>query len=86
MPIQTGLYTVIFPTLIFALLGSSQAVGGGRDSATAAVPLPVSAGLGIAGDAEHAQWVAWRGLTALALRAVSLFLARLLKLERSGTS
>jgi hypothetical protein len=36
-PIVTGLYTVIFPTLIFALLGSSRLLVVGADSATAAV-------------------------------------------------
>ena len=45
-PIQTGLYTVIFPTLMFALLGSSKLLVVGADSATAAV---LAAGLGGSG-------------------------------------
>jgi MFS superfamily sulfate permease-like transporter len=36
-PIVTGLYTVIFPTLLFALLGSSRLLVVGADSATAAI-------------------------------------------------
>ena len=36
-PIATGLYTVIFPTMVFALLGSSKLLVAGADSATAAI-------------------------------------------------
>lgn len=46
VPIQTGLNTVIFPTLVFALLGASKLLVVGADPATAAV---LAAGLGIAG-------------------------------------
>ena len=48
-PIVTGLYTIIFPTLIFALLGSSRLLVVGADSATAAVLAAGLTGLGIAG-------------------------------------
>jgi len=41
-PIVTGLYTVIFPTMLFVLLGSSRMLVVGADSATAAL---LSAGL-----------------------------------------
>lgn len=41
-PLITGLYTVIFPTIAFALLGSSKLLVVGADSATAAM---LSAGL-----------------------------------------
>jgi hypothetical protein len=37
MPIVTGLYTVIFPTIVFVLLGSSKLLVVGADSATAAI-------------------------------------------------
>ena len=37
VPIVTGLYTVIFPTLVFALLASSRLLVVGADSATAAI-------------------------------------------------
>ncbi len=42
-PLQTGLYTVIFPTIVFALFASSRLLVVGADSATAAV---LAAGLG----------------------------------------
>ena len=37
VPVVTGLYTVIFPALAFALLGSSRLLVVGADSATAAI-------------------------------------------------
>src|SRR6476659_6995030 len=37
VPIVTGLYTVLFPALVFALLGSSRLLVVGADSATAAI-------------------------------------------------
>ena len=52
-PVVTGLYTVIFPTIVFALLGSSRLLVVGADSATAAIMAAGLAGLGIAG--LHAQ-------------------------------
>jgi len=36
-PVVTGLYTVIFPTVMFALLGASRLLVVGADSATAAI-------------------------------------------------
>ena len=36
-PIVTGLYTIIFPTMVFALLGASRLLVVGADSATAAI-------------------------------------------------
>src|SRR5579862_4278023 len=41
-PIVTGLYTIFFPAIAFALLGSSKLLVVGADSATAAI---MSAGL-----------------------------------------
>ena len=49
VPVVTGLYTVIFPALLFALLGSSRLLVVGADSATAAILSAGLAGLGIAG-------------------------------------
>ena len=83
-PIQTGLYTVIFPTLMFALLGSSKLLVVGADSATAAVLAAGLAGLGIAGLTPYSpEWVAWCSLTALVVGGM-LLLARLLKLGFIG--
>ena len=45
-PVVTGLYTVIFPTLLFALLGSSRLLVVGADSATAAILAAGLAGSG----------------------------------------
>jgi MFS superfamily sulfate permease-like transporter len=83
-PIQTGLYTVIFPTLLFVLLGSSRLLVVGADSATAAVLAAGLAGMGIAGLTPYSsQWVAWCSLTALVCGGL-LLLARLLKLGFIG--
>ncbi len=84
MPIVTGLYTVIFPTLVFALLGSSRLLVVGADSATAAVLAAGLSGLGVAGLAPGSEeWVAYASLTALVCGGL-LVLARLLRLGFIG--
>src|SRR4029077_16881557 len=83
-PVVTGLYTVIFPTLVFALLGSSRLLVVGADSATAAILAAGLAGLGISGlQPTSAEWVAWTSLVALVCGGL-LVLARLLKLGFLG--
>ena len=83
-PVVTGLYTVIFPTLVFALLGSSRLLVVGADSATAAILAAGLAGLGIAGlSPNSAEWLAWTSLVALVCGGL-LVLARLLKLGFLG--
>ncbi|MGZ4649462.1 MAG: SulP family inorganic anion transporter [Kineosporiaceae bacterium] len=83
-PIVTGLYTIIFPTLVFALLGSSRLLVVGADSATAAVLAAGLSALGIAGVTPGSQeWLAFAGLTALVC-GVLLFVARLLRLGFIG--
>ena len=83
-PVVTGLYTVIFPTLLFALLGSSRLLVVGADSATAAILAAGLAGVGIAGlQPNTAEWVAWTSLVALVCGGL-LVLARLLKLGFLG--
>ena len=83
-PIVTGLYTVIFPTLLFALLGSSRLLVVGADSATAAVLAAGLTGLGIAGVTPGSpDWLALAGLTALVCGAL-LIVARLLRLGFIG--
>ena len=83
-PIVTGLYTVIFPTLIFALLGSSRLLVVGADSATAAVLAAGLTGLGIAGVTPGSpDWLAFAGLTALVCGGL-LIVARLLRLGFIG--
>jgi len=83
-PIVTGLYTIIFPTLIFALLGSSRLLVVGADSATAAVLAAGLSGLGIAGVTPGSpDWLAFASLTALVC-GVLLIVARLLRLGFIG--
>ena len=83
-PVVTGLYTVIFPTIVFALLGSSRLLVVGADSATAAIMAAGLASLGIAGLVPNsAEWVAYSSLVALVCGGL-LILARLLKLGFLG--
>ena len=83
-PVITGLYTIIFPTIVFALLGSSRLLVVGADSATAAILAAGLAGLGISGlSPNSAEWVAWTSLVALVCGAM-LILARVLRLGFLG--
>jgi high affinity sulfate transporter 1 len=83
-PIVTGLYTVIFPTVLFALLGSSRLLVVGADSATATVLAAGLTGLGIAGVTPGSpDWLALAGLTALVCGGL-LIVARLLRLGFIG--
>ena len=77
MPVITGLYTILIPIAVFALLGSSRHLVVGADSATAAIMFAGLAGLSVA--AESPQWIALASWTAL-LAAGFLLAARLLKL------
>lgn len=52
-PVITGLYTLLFPTLLFAIFGSSRHLVVGADSATAAILAAGLAGLASAGSAEY---------------------------------
>jgi high affinity sulfate transporter 1 len=83
-PIVTGLYTIIFPTIVFALLGSSRLLVVGADSATAAI---LSAGLlsvSVSGLTPNSpEWVAFSGLTAIVC-GVMLAIARVLRLGFLG--
>jgi high affinity sulfate transporter 1 len=83
-PVITGLYTVIFPTVVFALIGSSRLLVVGADSATAAILAAGLAGLGIAGlSPNSAEWVAWTSLVALVCGGM-LIIANVLKLGFIG--
>ena len=83
-PIVTGIYTIIFPTVIFALLGSSRLLVVGADSATAAILAAGLGGLEVAGlSSGTAEWLAWTSLVALLCGAM-LLVARLLKLGFIG--
>ncbi|WP_421742879.1 SulP family inorganic anion transporter [Cellulomonas sp.] len=83
-PVVTGIYTLIFPTIVFALLGSSRLLVVGADSATAAILAAGLAGVGIAGlEPSSAEWLAWTSLVALVCGAL-LVVARLLRLGFLG--
>ena len=83
-PIVTGLYTIIFPALLFALLGASKLLVVGADSATAAVLAAGLTGLGLAGLSPNTpEWLAYCGLTALVCGGL-LLIARVLRLGFIG--
>jgi high affinity sulfate transporter 1 len=73
MPVVTGLYTILIPLIVFALLGSSRHLVIGADSATAAI---LAAGLaGTAVVAGSSEWVAMAAMVAL-MAGAWLILAR----------
>ncbi len=73
-PVITGLYTLLLPVLVFAMLGSSRHLVVGADSATAAI---MAAGLvGLAAQ-DTPQYVALAGALAI-IAALFLILARLI--------
>jgi sulfate permease, SulP family len=76
MPVVTGLYTLLLPMAVFAILGSSRHLVVGADSATAAILGAALAGLAAAGSP---QYVRLAGLAAL-LAGGLLLLARLARL------
>jgi SulP family sulfate permease len=76
MPVITGLYTILIPLLLFALLGSSRHLVVGADSATAAI---LAAGLAGLATAQSDQYVALAGMVAL-MAAALLIIARLIGL------
>jgi high affinity sulfate transporter 1 len=83
-PIVTGLYTVIFPTILFALLGSSRLLVVGADSATAALLAAGLGGAAISGVTPGSpEWLAYTSVIALMCGAL-LIIARVLKLGFLG--
>ena len=76
MPVVTGLYTLLLPMAVFAILGSSRHLVVGADSATAAILGAALAGLAAVGSP---QYVRLAGLAAL-LAGGLLLLARLARL------
>ena len=53
MPVITGLYTILIPIAVFALLGSSRHLVVGADSATAAIMAAGLAGMAPIGSPEY---------------------------------
>jgi MFS superfamily sulfate permease-like transporter len=77
MPVVTGLYTLLLPVAIFAVLGSSRHLVVGADSATAAI---LYAGLvGIKAVPASPRYVALAGMCAIIAGGI-LLLARLARL------
>lgn len=76
MPVVTGLYTLLIPMALFALLGSSRHLVVGADSATAAILRAAVAPLAVVGSAAY---VGLAGLAAL-LAGALLLVARVARL------
>src|SRR5689334_24165605 len=76
MPLVTGLYTLLLPMAVFAVLGSSRHLVVAADSATAAILAAALAGLAVAGSSAYVKLA---GLAAL-LTAGMLLAARLARL------
>ena len=76
MPVVTGLYTMLLPMALFAVLGSSRHLVVAADSATAAILAAALTGLAVAGSERYVRLA---GLAAL-LAGAMLLLARLARL------
>ncbi len=76
MPVVTGLYTMLLPMAVFAVLGSSRHLVVAADSATAAILAAALAGLAAPGSERYVRLA---GLAAL-LAGGMLLLARLARL------
>jgi len=76
MPLVTGLYTMLLPMAVFAVLGSSRHLVVAADSATAAILAASLSGLAVAGSERYVRLA---GLAAL-LAGGMLLVARLARL------
>ena len=76
MPLVTGLYTMLLPMAVFAVLGSSRHLVVAADSATAAILAAALAGMAVAGSERYVRLA---GLAAL-LAGGMLLVARLARL------
>ena len=76
MPVVTGLYTMLVPLVVFALLGSSRHLVVGADSATAAILAAGLVGLAAPGSPRYVQLAGTSALLVAAMLAV----ARVLRL------
>jgi sulfate permease, SulP family len=76
MPVITGLYTILIPIAVFAVLGSSRHLVVGADSASAAI---MAAGIAGLAPIASPHYVSIAGIVALATGAF-LLLARIVRL------
>ena len=75
MPVITGLYTILIPIAVFALLGSSRHLVVGADSASAAI---MAAGLAGMATIASPDYVSLAGIVAI-LTGGFLLLARVVR-------
>src|SRR5262249_5107380 len=73
-PVITGLYTILIPTALFAVFGSSRHLVVGADSATAAILAAGLAGVATSGSEEYVALAAILALMAAGLRILPRFL------------
>ncbi len=73
-PVITGLYTLLIPTALFAIFGSSRHLVVGADSATAAILAASLAGLAAAGSDEYVALAALLALMVAGLLLVACML------------
>jgi MFS superfamily sulfate permease-like transporter len=76
MPVISGVYTLVFPLALYALLGSSRHLVVGADSATAAIVYASLAEMAAVGSAQYAGLAG----TLAVMVGVLLLLARVLRL------
>jgi SulP family sulfate permease len=76
MPLVTGLYTMLLPMAVYAILGSSRHLVVAADSATAVIIAAALTGLAVTGSERYVRLA---GLAAL-LTGAMLFVARLARL------
>ncbi|MFN8622798.1 MAG: SulP family inorganic anion transporter [Chloroflexota bacterium] len=79
MPVVTGLYTILIPIAIFAILCSSRHLVVGADSATAAIMAAGLVGFAAVAPPESANYIQLAGVLAI-MTAGFLILARIIKL------
>ncbi len=80
MPVVTGIYTILFPVIIFALFGASRHLVIGADSATAAILAHAILPLAAIGSAEYLSYVCLLSI----IVGVLLLACRLLRLGFIG--
>ncbi|WP_181781217.1 SulP family inorganic anion transporter, partial [Pseudonocardia pini] len=81
MPVETGLYTLLLPAIVFAVLGASRHLVVGADSATAAI---LAAGLASLAATGSDRFVELAGTTAVVVAAL-LVVARVVRLGALGS-
>ena len=82
MPVVTGLYTILVPIAVFAVLGSSRHLVVGADSATAAT---MAAGLSSLAPVASPKYVALAGMLAIITGGI-LIVARVVRPRVPGRS